>query len=66
MPVTLHVREKKKWRKYPCTVKNAHFIQYKDTKVLYYHDLNTSLSLQTLYYISWGRIMRRMCIYGVF
>ena len=33
MPVSLHVREKKKWRKYPCTVRNNHFIQFKDVKV---------------------------------
>ena len=33
MPVTVHVREKKKWRKYPCTVRNNSFIQFKDAKV---------------------------------
>lgn len=33
MPVVLHVREKKKWRKYPCTVRNGCFIQFKDAKV---------------------------------
>lgn len=35
MPVVLHVREKKKWRKYPCTVRNNCFIQFKDAKVVY-------------------------------
>ena len=33
MPVVVYIREKKKWRKYPCTVRNNCFIQFKDAKV---------------------------------
>ena len=32
-PVMLQIREKKKWKKYPCTVRNDCFIQFKDSKV---------------------------------
>ena len=31
--VQVQVREKKKWRKYPCAVRGKDFIQYKDNKV---------------------------------
>ena len=31
--VTINLREKKRWRKYPCAVKSNHFVIYRDTKV---------------------------------
>ena len=31
--VNLQVRERKKWKKYPCAVKAGHFVQYRDPKV---------------------------------
>ena len=31
----LFVREKRKWKKYPCCVRDGYFIQFKDGKVLY-------------------------------
>jgi len=31
--VNLHVREKKRWKKYFCAVRGGHFIQFKDSKV---------------------------------
>ena len=31
--VQLHVREKKRWKKYPCCVRDTFFIQFKDPKV---------------------------------
>ncbi len=31
--VAVHVREKKRWKKFPCCVKSNYFIQYKDSKV---------------------------------
>lgn len=33
MSVQLHVREKKKWKKYPCCIRDNQFIQFKDPKV---------------------------------
>ena len=37
--VQVHVREKRKWRKYPCTVRGNSFVQFKDNKVCgwWYH-----------------------------
>ena len=31
--VQVHVREKRKWRKYPCAVRGNSFVQFKDNKV---------------------------------
>ena len=31
--VQVHVREKKKWKKYPCAVRGKSFVQFKDAKV---------------------------------
>ena len=31
--VNVHVREKKKWKKYPCAVRGDSFVQFKDNKV---------------------------------
>lgn len=31
--VTVNLREKKRWRKYPCVIKSNHFVIYRDTKV---------------------------------
>ena len=31
--VMLHVKEKKKWKKYPCCLRDNQFVQYKDSKV---------------------------------
>lgn len=33
--ISLHVQEKKRWRKCPCRVRDNMFIIYKDTKVKY-------------------------------
>ena len=31
--VQVHVREKKKWKRYPCAVRGKSFVQFKDNKV---------------------------------
>lgn len=31
--VLLHVKEKKKWKKYPCCLRDNQFVQFKDPKV---------------------------------
>ena len=32
-PVQVHVREKRKWKKYPCAIRGNSFVQFKDSKV---------------------------------
>jgi hypothetical protein len=32
--VVLHVKERKKWKKYPCCLRDHHFILFKDAKVI--------------------------------
>ena len=31
--IMVNLREKKRWRKYPCVVKSSHFVIYRDSKV---------------------------------
>ena len=40
--VQVHVREKRKWKKYPCAVRGNNFVQFRDNKV-YIHVLHLSL-----------------------
>ena len=32
--VMVNLREKRRWRKYPCVVKSNHFVIYRDSKVV--------------------------------
>ncbi len=54
--VIVQVREKKRWKKYPCTVRNDSFVQFKDSKVSYswmtkpylHHPISATMSISSL------------------
>ena len=45
--VMVNVREKKRWRKYPCAIKSNHFLIYRDSKVG--HKMNARNNLCLLF-----------------
>lgn len=50
----LQIREKKKWKKYPCTVRNDCFIQFKDPKVSHIQLLTNQYTALMWSHVFWS------------
>ena len=61
--VTVNLREKKRWRKYPCVVKSNHFVIYRDAKVGQPCTGRAHKDIQCLFPLQLNHEMSRTCVH---